>query len=496
MLWLLIAVAVPLHGALRQESFDHTPPNWEGVNHRSTHFPERTVTQDFGFNPDTRHAGARAGEVGGRFQPAGEAAWYGWRLPQPRTLEEPLQAQGTLWVAPGGGHFLLGFFNTNSLNEWRTPNSLALRLNGRGDTFHCHFEYTTRLWRAGAGVIGTLVPGERITAQDLPSGRPYAWTLRYDPSGGDSLGEISLSLRALPASDRSDGSDGSVGSVGWVETARCTLDPGHRKDGATFTHFGLLPVLKTWDGAGEAWIDDVKVEGVAFDFSADPKWEAHGNRETHLTTDTRPRFDFGWSPTHHARGRAAGELGGLVFRGDCREPARMACYGDRLEDLTLEQPLMARGKVVMLRGVTDSTASIGFYHQAHSMTPNPSQKNSVPRDYLGINIEGPSSEGFFFYPVYRTHDGDQRAWNRNAGEPLRIRPDGTVHEWWLTYDPADAEGRGRLTVGLDDRTCVLDLEPGDRVAGTTFNRFGLCTPWIDGNSVTLYFDDLTYTASP
>jgi hypothetical protein len=30
--------------------------------------------------------------------------------------------------------------------------------------------------------------------------------------------------------------------------------------------------------------------------------------------------------------------------------------------------------------------------------------------------------------------------------------------------------------------------------GASFDRFGICTPWIDGNSVTVFFDDVTYTA--
>jgi len=524
MKWLATSFAVALvcfgavaslHAALRHESFDQPPATWEGVNNRNSHFPKRTVTQDFGHSPDTHHIGDQPGEIGGRLQPAGEPAWYGWPLPSPLTLDHTLHAEGRLLVAPGGGNFLIGFFNTNTVNEWRTPNALAIRINGRGDTFHCHFEYATRLWRAGAGVIGTIVPGERITARDLPSGQVYKWVLHYDPEGAGGRGNIALTLKQevsrggaeAPSPDRLKAEQqtpvplvvppsGGSSSPNNNSTAHCELDPGHRQEGATFTHFGLLPVPKTWDDAGEVWIDDLTVNGMSFDVTNDPQWDALGNRRTYTTTDTRPRFDFGWSPTGHAGGNKSGEMGGLVFRGDCREPQRMACYGDRLETLTLRQKLVARGKVAMLRGVTDSTASIGFYHATHSMESNPSQNQSVPRDYLGINIEGPSSEGFLFYPVYRPHAGDAQVWNRNAGTPLRIHPDGSVHDWSLEYDPNGAGGRGRITVGLDDKTITLDLEPGHPEDAATFNRFGLCTPWIDGNSVTVYFDDLSYTASP
>jgi len=461
--------------ALRQENFDGEPSNWEGVNNRSTAFEVKTVVQNFGYSPGTAHAGGSVGEVGGRINPAGEPAFYGYRLPQAATLETPLSAEGRLLVAPGSSHALFGFFNTNTLNEWRTPNTMVLRINGRGDHFHCHFEYCTARWRAGAGVIGEIVPGERITAAESPVGKPCQWKLVYDPKGAGGRGVISLTLNGI--------------------TATCEIEQPHRPEGCTFTHFGFLPVLKTWDGPGDMWIDDVKINGVVFDFSKDPVWDEFNNRHTYTTKDTRPRFDFGWSATHHAGGLKAGELGGLIFRGDCREPARMAAFGDRLAPLNLNTKLKARGKVAVLRAISDSTASIGFYHSKHSMQKNPSQKHSIPSDYLGINIEGPSSEAFFFYPVYRIHGDESAALGHNGGAP-RIYPDRRVHDWFLEYDPDAADGKGRITVGLDNQVCKLDLGPGHKAAGATFDRFGICTPWIDGNSVTVYFDDLEYTASP
>ncbi|MEK7678052.1 MAG: hypothetical protein AAB676_19645 [Verrucomicrobiota bacterium] len=468
--------AEPSRAALREENFDREPANWKGVNNRSTHFAPKTVSQDFGYSPLSSRAGGRPGEIGGRINPAGEAAYYGYRLPQSLNLDAAMTASGRMWVAPGPGHFLLGFFNADTLNEWRTPNTLAARINDRGEVFHCHVEYCSSRWRAEAGVIGQIIRGQRITAKEIPAGQAHEWKFVYDPKGAQGSGLLTFSL------------DGDI--------ARCELVPKDRTDGATFTHFGLLPVLKAWDSPGEVWLDDVTVNGVAFDFGADPKWDGLNNRRTYVTTDTRPRFDFGWSPTRHAGGRSPGELGGLIFRGDCREPARMACYGDPLETLTLKTPLYARGTVSLLRGVSDSTASIGFYHSTWSMQSNPSQQHSIPMDYLGINIEGPSSEGFFFYPVYRVHGEAAKALGGGGSKAPRIYPDRQAHDWFLKYDPEGANGCGQITVGLDDQTCTLDLEAGHKDVGASFDRFGLCTPWIDGNSVTVYFDDLTYTCAP
>jgi hypothetical protein len=449
-----LLVVISSHAAMRQEGFDREPANWEGINNRNKHFELKKVTQDFGYN-------AEKGTVGGRIQPAGEAAYYGFRLPKPLTFDLPFTAEGRMYVEQGGVHCMVAFFNTNTLNEWRTPNSLGARINGRGETFHCHLEYCTSRWRAGAGVVGLIVPGERIDAKNLPSGKWYAWIIDYKP------GRCVMTL------------DG--------DKAEMDIPKDHMSDGANFTHFGILSLIKTFDSGSDIWIDDVSINGVKLHFNADPKWDAFGNRHTYITADTRPRFDFGWSSTQHAKGKMAGELGGLIFRGDCREPARMAAYGDRIGTLTFKTPLRARGKVCMIRGVTDSTASIGFYNSASSMKSNPSQKNSIPVDYLGINIEGPSSEGFFFYPVFRGHgDDDGKALGSNGNKSPRIYPDAKPRNWFLEYDPE----KGRITVGLDNQTCTMDV---DKQTAATFDRFGICTPWVDGNSVTVYFDDLEYT---
>lgn len=463
---LAAAVSLAAHAQnLRTENFDREP-GWEGINNRSTGFPLRPVTQDFGYDP--------SGRIGGTLHPAGEAAFYGYRLPKQLDLAAPLSASGKIHVASGPGHFLLGFFNANTLNEWRTPNTLLLRINSRGDTWHCHLEYCSSQWRAEAGVIGEIIRGERLRQTEIPAGLTYAWQLKYFPPQDKDPAYFTLKLGE------------------W--SARCDILPEYFKDGATFTHFGLLPIPKTWDSPGEAWLDDLTVNGVHFDFSSDPKWDSLNNRRYYLTGDTRPRFDFGFSRTHYARGKTSGELGGLIFRGDCREPGRMAAYGDRIETLTLNHKLVARGKVTVLRAISDSAAMIGFYNAEHSTKSNPSQSDGIPREFLGINIEGPSSEGFFFYPVYRPHtEGGGKALGSNGGKSPRIKPDAKPHDWTLTYDPA---GNGRIIVTLDDQSCTMELEPGHKNIGATFNRFGICTTWIDGNSVTAYFDDLTYTCAP
>src|SRR5205823_3788458 len=103
---------------------------------------------------------------------------------------------------------------------------------------------------------------------------------------------------------------------------------------------------------------------------------------------------------HLAGGRAGGEIGGLIFRGDERYPERMAYYGDRIGELDLTVPLKASGRVCLRRGVTDSTSLFGFFHSEASMRHSTAQQSGFPENFLGVAIEGPSREGFFFYPAY------------------------------------------------------------------------------------------------
>ena len=204
-------------------------------------------------------------------------------------------------------------------------------------------------------------------------------------------------------------------------------------------------------------------------------------------------FDFGYSATHYAGGQGKGELGGLIFRGDCRFPDRMAYYGDRLDTLTLAKPLKASGKVSLRRGVTDSTVLFGFFHAKESMVVNPSQNCGLPRNFLGIIVDGPSREGFYFAPAYRV-DGSGHGHAVDKGSPY-IYPDGKAHDWSLAYSPTASGGKGRITLTLDRESVTLDLEKGGKGVGAHFNRFGFITTWVDGNAQHIYFDDLTYTCA-
>ncbi|MEW6157091.1 MAG: hypothetical protein AB1813_06635 [Verrucomicrobiota bacterium] len=454
---------------LKTETFD-TDPGWEGRNNRATDPSPRRIVQNFGFSSFTSNAGGTPGEIGGSITPAGEPAFYA-KVITPASFNEPLSASGTLNVPQGGGHTLIGFFNADTVNEWRTPNTIAIRIYGRGTYFLAYLDYGTALWRAGGGSFG----GEA----SIPTGSAdYPFSLSYDPNGAGGRGTVTATL-------------GSYSAV-------MTLEAGHKADGATFNRFGILNVMKSADDPGQLWLDNVSINGESHAFESDPGWDQRGNRRNYTSTNVRPRFDFGYSPaSNFAGGNKAGEIGGHTFRGDSREEfngRRMAYYGGRLnETMTLQQPLHAEGKIAFRRGVSDSTTLIGFFHSEGSMRSNNAQNSATPENFVGAAIEGPSAEGFYLYPTYGVdEEGVRASGGRGSPTPPFIYPNGMSRHFTLDYRPESNGGKGSITVTLDGQAVTLHLDAGHKAIGANFNRFGIITTHIDGSGQTVYFDDLTY----
>jgi len=165
-----------------------------------------------------------------------------------------------------------------------------------------------------------------------------------------------------------------------------------------------------------------------------------------------------------------------------------------LIDISIEPVALSVGNDAnCARIACDSTTLFGFYHSQDSMRQNELQSDAIPESVLGIHIEGPSRDGFQFYPVLRTLGGGGR-----FGEVSRfptIYPDRKCRDWSLDYDPDGAGGHGRITVTLEGKSNTFDITAGEKSRGTAFDRFGIVTSWIDGNSQDVYWDDITYTVA-
>jgi WD40 repeat protein len=456
----------------RTERFDRDP-SWDGHNNRAEKPEPRTIKQDFGYSATSHAGGATPGEAGGFIMPAGEPAYYAKKISE-LTFNDAFRASGKLVCSGSSFHVLLGFFNDSTLNEWRTPNTIAIRLQGRGEVFFAYVEYATSRWRAGGDTPGgfATVPDPttgRLQFKGFPIGpKVYEWALEYDPKANDGSGSIRVTLGG--------------------ETSVCHLDRGHKGDGAKFNRFGLLTVMKQADTGGEVWIDDVTINGETERFDRDPMWVEVGNRGTHSTQVVRPRFDFGYSRTRFAGGNE-GEMGGLIFRGDGRYPHMMAFYGDRLDELTLAKPLRASGRLSLRRAVTDSDVLLGFFHAEDSLNSGGKDSIGIPSDFMGVTIGGPSREGFMIAPCYRLNNTERNSADRGP----YVLPNGVAHEWSFEFSPTSANGGGSLVVTLDGERVTLPV-PRDHLAiGAHFNRFGMISTHTDGNGQHLYFDDLTYT---
>lgn len=479
MRWIVLIAMVPFVSVVRAEEKTETfdrDPNWDSHNNRSNDHPPRRVIQKFGYSP-TKHSGiATPGELGGIFTPDGASAYYARKISS-ATFDDKLTASGRMAYTNGQLHLLIGFFNSETLNEWRTPNTIAIRILARANRILVYVEYCTSRWRAGGDS-----PGGFATEIDPKTKRKnlvgfegkdktHSWSITYDPKANDGNGSISVTFDN--------------------EKSVCNLTAEHRRDGAKFDRFGVMPVMKHADDGGECWLGDIAINGIKDDFSKDPKWDAKGNDRDYMSYDRRPRFNFGYSETNFAGGNKSGELGGLIFSGDIRYPSRMAYYADKLEPLALDKPLHASGKLSLHRGTTDSGVMLGFFHSKESIRTNPAQDTSIPNSFLGLYVTGPSRQGFFASPVYRTLNGE-RGSVKGDDQP-HVYPDRAVHQWQLDYEP---EGRkGKLKLKVNEKTVAIEVSEKDRDAKTIFDRFGIVTTWIDGNGQKIYFDDLKYTVS-
>src|SRR5205814_3230454 len=143
----------------------------------------RRARQDFGYRAGRHGGGANTGEIGGWIQRSTTPAHYA-QVIAPRTLRDHLSASGTFVVtrSQGGSGMLFGWFNQES-RGWRTPNSLAFRVDGEKKTFRVFYEYVTQHWLTGGegcfeGKHYQTTPTKPFLAGDAR----HTWVLEYDPA--------------------------------------------------------------------------------------------------------------------------------------------------------------------------------------------------------------------------------------------------------------------------------------------------------------------------
>jgi hypothetical protein len=151
---------------------------------------------------------------------------------------------------------------------------------------------------------------------------------------------------------------------------------------------------------------------------------------------------------------------------------------------TLNDKLVARGKVAMISGAPDSGMLMGWFN-----SKSVDQKDGL-REFVGVRVEGPTRVGHYFAPVV----ADERGVGGKVRAAPVLTPDGKSHDWEIEYDPKGNGGGGEMVVRLDGETVRLDLKLRGPREGR-LDRFGVFTPRVGGSQVKIYFDDVNYTAT-
>jgi hypothetical protein len=514
-------------------SFD-TNPGWEAVNNRVVATGGPVIRQEFGWSR-TAHTGA-PGEIGGTVWRSRTPAYYAQKLDPPLTMETPLSASGKIAVSPiaqavGGAYF--GFFNSQR-QEWRPWSSMAVRVGDTGGggnlTPLLTYDYMTSGWKAG-GYDTVPIPADGSVHTWCMAWEPNAvvpseWAdpkLRgyLDPERRTPPEEILERARAQEPGLTKEALAGRLNAaenlglvtfhtrrgIGWEirrepekvrgrmsfqldgrATVSNFVDVTHRAESATYDRFGIFNMQLPGQPM-KLHLGDLTVNGKRIDLSKDPGWDSKGSRARFVENDFHARQDFGWSKTRFAGGRR-GEIGGTFWRTEPVDPLH-GYYADDVGKLTLDDPVRFSGKIAFTGGATDAGMFFGYFNKKERMVNLSGRDESgapLPQT-MGFAIDGPTRIGYFF----STEFAPTRPLVSHGQGPVFI-PDGRPRAFTFSYDPKANNGGGQIVFTLDDRTFCHDLTREQHAAGATFDRFGLMNIRRGGKYVTVYLDDLSYTA--
>jgi hypothetical protein len=511
--------------SLKTETFDHDPA-WDNSHNRVEASDPPTVKQDFGWS---------TGQIGGTVWKSTTPAWYGTPLEKPLSFKDGFSASGKIAVTRDGGKggvAYLGFFN-HERQGWRPWSSMAMRIVQDGDHAFIYLDYMTGKWQAGAAEMKLTIPAD---------GSEHTWRLVYDPNatrapwtdialhdyltkGRQTVDDLLVKARkaepdvtraALEQRLKAALEKGQVnflarhGSEFWslkqdkeelkgmvsvqVDDAplyRTYLSAEMRDQPVTLDRFGIFN-MQLYHGALNFHVTDLVVIDRKIDLSKDPGWTGLNNRTEFVERDFQ-RQNFGYSPDTNFAGGKKGEIGGQFYNVEPIDPLH-GYYADEVGRLTLDDPIRFSGKITFIEGSTDAGMFFGFFRaedEKAALPPNGAIAPGWPQpNVLGVVIDGPAKVGWYFAPVCTAA---KRELSVDKAGPVFL-PTREHRTFEFIYDPQANNGLGRITITLDGQApFTLDLKPGQRTAGATFDHFGLMSFRRGGKYSTLYFDDLTYT---
>jgi hypothetical protein len=252
--------------------------------------------------------------------------------------------------------------------------------------------------------------------------------------------------------------------------------------------YGLLLLPISSIGADEPPKPVLKTEP----FDKDPGWEGFNNR---IVPKKLPKVtqDFGYSGTRFAA-KDKGEIGGRITRS-----AKPAYYADRIVK-TLKDKLSAAGTFALTASTPGSGVFFGWFNAEQP------GGGGRPINSLGLDFDGENSGARLAVRLIG-------ATNKTCGtfvtpfipgkfRPTPIKKDGTRYAWTLDYDPEANEGNGRFQFSIksnsarpeefEGKTFTVDLPPGFRKEGASFDRFGLMNLMKPGGTMTIHFAELRH----
>lgn len=509
----LPAAAEDAKVVLRTEHFDRDP-GWEGHNNRLKPDPKDivTVVQDFGYSA-TNFAGSEKGEMGGQVWRCTTPAFYADRIPA-KTLNDKLTASGKFAftsAADGSGLWFGWFRGEQEAGIARPRNGLGLNLDFQRGGGRLAVRLSNQNNKFCGTFITPYIPGKFRPAPLSPNTQ-YVWRLDYDPEANGGNGRLEFTIRSVgvnesgrqrvaemralanalptklrnqfgPKHGRPDFDDGKPFVV--------DLPPGFKQDGATFDHFGLMNTIKEGRPV-TIYFDDLTYDGKTENFTRDPNWEGSGNRVRLQEVTSTGYHDFGFSANTCFAGGSPGEMGGVFWRLN----KAYGYYADRIGPLTLNDPLEARGKLLLKVGTPDSEMCFGWFGSAQKMIPQDRlrlrQEGHLNKteNFLGVYLAGPSRLGRCLLPAVVGAKGTKLIFKEVDKTPRPVP--GKVYEWSINYSPSAGNGQGALTVRLGDEAVTFALTPLLKAEGAVFDLFGFF-PCGGGGMVHIFFDDLRYT---
>lgn len=419
-------------------------------------------------------AGCAPGEIGGTIH-EGELSWFADNVAPGTTLLDlnaPLNASGMGMFTATGPSAAVGWFNSHS--DEGGASTIFIGWRQSGDGIHAAID-------AGGS---SLQQGSPVS---LPKGKPFRWTLHYEPTGGaNGCGELTFT-----AGDSSS-------------TLSVTKEQSEAMSASKFDRFGILALPRSnktsdADRASVLWLDNLVYTKLSGFPTPNPKATAHTRTEFFDADPTGTTFDavnnivprepikvvedYGYYPTG---GRTGGCVGGKFT-----QAIGTSYYGYNYGDnkLHFTQKLRSEGwfQVPSYEGRAAhlgwTTKNAKSWHEPSTLGLRFSSIRSK-RQGPSINIAPESS-----LKDFEGHGG--AGW----GSLLTISAGPQWHHYVIEFDPAGGYGLGTVKVQIDDTSKTYYFGDDKLRHGADIDLFGMWNAKIpaEEGAFSLYLDDVVNT---